>query len=126
MTSHKPTISTHTAFICDRGDCRKGFENYPLLLLHQRVHDNNLFQCYFCPWSGFHDGSFRNHLNHHFDIRPFQCSYCDKKFFEASGKMKHEDIYHEKINDRYKCQFCDFKSYSGDIVRKHIRKCHQK
>ena len=92
--------------------------------MHQRVHDNNLFQCYFCPWSGYHEAAFTKHCNHHFNIKPYKCSFCEIAFYDASGKSSHEIIFHEKISDRFKCQFCDYKTHHGNNLRKHILRNH--
>ena len=105
------TKLTYTAFRCDRGDCRKGFKYMADLLRHLRVHDNALLHCFFCPWTHFKESHFKDHLNHHYNIRPYTCTYCEKKFFDSASKLQHEHSHHEKISDRYKCRFCEFTSH---------------
>ena len=108
------------SFVCDRGDCRRGFENKGKMLKHLRIHDNLQEKCPFCPWNG---DSYKKslHLNHHFRIRPFSCSFCEKKFFTKPEVKMHEEILHERIKNRYKCAQCDFVTHARNRFSEHKR-----
>ena len=104
-------------FRCDRGTCRNGFSHLSFLERHIRIHDNNLLHCHFCPWSGNTD--LVTHINHHFHNRPYTCSYCADAFYNCKDKTQHEELFHEKISDRYKCDRCFFKTHSMVLISRH-------
>ena len=86
VTRKKDTI--HRGFICERGNCQKGFRFRTELERHLKLHDNNLLKCHFCSYAtNRHDFLF-DHLNHHFDIRPYPCNFCEKRFFTVDNKKK--------------------------------------
>ena len=64
-------------------------------------------------------------MNHHFNIRPFKCSFCADTFYHIHDRNRHEQIIHEKIEDRYNCDKCDFKTYSPYALNSHkaLKKC---
>ena len=116
---HKRRGSKHNEFSCRRGDCLSGFPRIGLLEKHLRLHDNDLIRCSFCPW-GTNDYKEKIiHLNHHFNLRPHKCDFCEKKFFLAATKRQHEEAFHEKILDRYKCTLCDFTTHASYILSRH-------
>ena len=112
-------------FYCDRGDCKKRFGFRLDLERHLRLHDNTLLQCFFCPWTGVKNNHIEQHMNHHFKFRPVKCSFCDEKFYSSNHRRSHEERYHEKISDRYKCNICDFKHHSRDGIYRHNLKSHK-
>ena len=112
-------------YYCDRGDCKRKFYSVSQLEEHLRLHDNNLMRCYFCPWRGGTRILLHNHINHHFKFRPVNCSFCDKTFYASNHKRDHEERYHEKISDRYKCNICPFIHYTKDGIWRHKLKSHK-
>jgi len=133
MNSNQRHVTSHTVttnrkgsvhFYCNRGNCRKGFEKIGELELHRRIHDNNLIECYFCPWAGAIFWSFVLHMNHHFHVRPFKCSYCPEAFYKTGTRKQHEETSHEKILDKYKCVACDHATYSLRMLNHHKHKMH--
>ena len=113
-----------TNLSCDRGDCKRQFRSNTELELHLRLHDNNLLRCFFCPWTGAKGDKLAQHVNHHFKFRPINCSSCNETFYTANHRKVHEERYHEKIIDRYQCNFCTFKHYTMDGIRFHKIKNH--
>ena len=116
---HTKKENKHGTFRCDRGDCKLAFGTLANLKNHLRLHDNDLFRCYFCPWASCNRTDKMDHLNHHLGIRPHKCSFCEKRFSKAKDKTRHEESYHEKVFDRYKCLYCDFKTYSHSVFEGH-------
>ena len=117
ISFHKQKVTG--PFVCERGTCGKGYQHIRDKERHIRIHDNHLLHCHFCPWAGNTD--LGNHLNHHFNIRPYNCSYCAKQFYTHKDKKYHEETYHERIADRYRCDLCLFKTHSSVILGYHKR-----
>ena len=125
-TSHKDKTRGRCGsveFACDRGDCGKRLMNRGLLRTHLQMHDNDLYKCHFCPWTGVKAERTRIsiHLNIHFQIRSVECSFCNAKFYDRQSLSRHEEVKHERIKDRYKCTFCDFTTHSSLVLN-----CHKK
>ena len=110
-------------FSCDRGNCGKRFNCQSELKEHLKIHDNIVHKCHFCPWTGVQSQTLVDHLNHHFEIRPFPCRFCEKKFFVSSERLSHERIIHEKIQHVHKCGSCDFKTIKLKEYRAHLESC---
>ena len=86
------------------------------------MHDNDLMHCHFCPWTG--NTQLDVHMNHHFNIKPYKCSYCTDVFYQHGNRRVHEEVNHEKIDDRYKCDRCIFKTHSYVLMKNHTNhKC---
>ena len=122
--SLETNIKTTVNFYCNRGNCRKGFDRSGKLELHHRMHDNHLIKCYFCPWGGVAHWDFFIHMNHHFHVRPFKCSYCPDAFYKSNARKCHEESSHEKIIDKYKCNACDHSTYNLVMLHYHKQKMH--
>ena len=112
-------------FHCDRGNCEKAFGRKIDLQRHLNLHDNNTEKCYFCPWhcASGSTQAVRVHLNHHYGYPEFECSYCEKLFYTNAHLKHHIELYHEKIEGKYKCPFCYFKTYAKNNLFAHIGRC---
>ena len=125
VNSHKRKSNNQRPNLyCNRGDCRKAFSHQMLLDIHLNLHDNNLIKCHCCPWKGAKYPDFVEHMNRHFQIRPFKCSFCDTSYYVSGTRNQHEKDIHEKILDRYKCEMCPFISHSFGVYNQHKRKHH--
>ena len=114
--------------VCDRGKCGKRFDTDAKLQIHLSMHDNILYRCHFCTWTGVlaeHSGVAR-HFNSHFGIRPHLCSLCDAKFYKASARAQHERCVHEKIQYVRRCGSCDFETLSLAAYNKHKGICDKR
>ena len=111
-------------FYCPRGDCGKPFPSISNLDDHVRMHDNNLTNCHYCQWKGQNNSKLFDHINHHFHIRPFKCSFCDASFYTTADRKHHETSIHEKIPNRYKCEECPFTTHSKTLCNQHKAKIH--
>lgn len=102
------------------------FERKYHLQQHLRIHDNNFDKCIFCPWQGmYNEGYGQIHLAMHFNMTGTHvCSFCGMKFFYASRKRTHEEVFHERIENRYNCKMCGFSTYSNSVLQKHV--CNKK
>ena len=80
--------------------------------------------CHYCPWKGTNHTELIRHMNHHFLIRPFKCSFCDGSFYSAANRNQHETEVHDKKLDRYQCEKCSFISHSVTLWNKHKKEHH--
>ena len=87
------------------------------------MHDNILCKCHFCPWTGVRFENRANHLNTHFNIRPYPCSFCDAKFYRTDNRADHERCIHDKIPKLYKCGSCEFETFKQHSYKTHIITC---
>ena len=130
-SSHKQAKVGHSGSIeyaCDRGNCGKSFENSYGLQNHLNMHDNCLYRCHFCAWTGVSSTLHLivTHYNSHFKIRPYQCSFCDAKFYKTTTRTQHERNIHENFKRLFKCGSCDFASVSATLYYKHIKTCEKR
>ena len=123
---HVTNISDTISFYCNRGDCQKSFSRKGHLDEHLRHHDNQLLTCYYCPWGGTKYAGFSVHMNHHFHVKPFPCHLCGISFFRKQARQQHDESFHEKILDRYKCEYCDYKTHRHSNLFTHKVKNHPK
>ena len=113
--------------MCDRGDCGKTFRTNTELTIHKNLHDNFLEKCYFCPYSRAlgKGGDMAIHITQHFNHPNFKCEICEKKFFRKMYLDKHFEVYHEKIEGKYKCPDCPYKTHSRECFTRHSRFYHK-
>ena len=128
MRSHNRKIDGgRLEFLCDRGNCGKTFQSPSDLKKHQNIHDNILETCYFCPW-GVPVGQTTNiatHLDKHLNHASFKCLVCGKSFFRKIYLQHHFEIHHEKIEGKYKCSFCPYRTHSKDCFNHHRLRFHK-
>ena len=110
--------------------CGKRFNGQSDLIIHEKLHDNNLKKCYFCPWRGVpdHKKPFEIHFDKHI-FGPkltgrYPCDFCAKKFDYPHARKRHVEHLHEKVNDRYKCEKCDFSTYAYFLLYAHRSEKH--
>ena len=128
MKSHKRKSSGGSVeFMCDRGNCGKTFERQTALQKHLNIHDNNIVKCYFCPWISAvgQNVEISTHLNQHFNRAIFICDVCGTKFFRNAMLKNHFERHHEKIQGKYKCKLCDYKTFCRDNLNQHTSNNHK-
>ena len=119
------TVTLNGNFHCNRGTCRVSYRSPGALEDHMKIHDNELISCSFCPYTTVNMENQQligPHINAHFKIRPFKCSFCDASFFRSTNVKNHEEARHDIIKDRYNCDKCDFVTYTRQILVNHKRK----
>ena len=124
----RKTVGGRIDFMCDRGNCGKTFSNDHHLKRHQNLHDNNLVHCYLCPWKTpvGQNSHISTHYDQHFNRANFKCSICDKTFYRRILLNYHFEIYHEKIEGKYACKHCPYRTHSKDCLFKHTSRFHKK
>ncbi|CAI2359124.1 unnamed protein product [Moneuplotes crassus] len=92
--------SMKTEYICGYGSCRKVFLRVWNLLDHLRMHEK---------------------------VKPFHCSYCDRKFTQKGNLKKHEKQHlTPNIQDRkkFKCDICSSSYTERYNYKAHMRNKH--
>ena len=94
------------------------FQNMHGLKNHLKIHDNDFIRCFYCQWAGTNYQQYSIHMNTHFRHKTFKCQFCPQAFYAAPHLSGHMEI-HERDTDKYSCDNCDFKTYSGRIMLNH-------
>ena len=96
---------------------------------HRSLHDNDCFECAFCPWKSAKGQSaeITTHLTQHWtETGSHKCLFCDVRFFRKRHLKRHEESFHEKIQNRYSCKDCHFMTYSSEKLYQHVKNKHRK
>ena len=123
----RKSVGGTSEFSCIHGNCGKTFRRIAELIKHHNLHENNLDKCYFCPW-GTPRGQTHNvetHLNQHLGEPNFKCSMCEKAFFRKFLLDYHFEVHHEKLEGKYSCQYCPFKTHSRNYLNEHTMIKHK-
>ena len=110
---------THT---CTRKNCGKKFANMYKLERHLKIHDNDVIRCFYCQWAGTQYQQYSIHMNTHFRNKTHKCQICPQAFYDHTGLFGHMELLHYRNTEKYKCDHCDFKSYSNKIMSNHKRR----
>ena len=51
MRFHSKLVSRHNLYPCTKPNCKAGFKDRYLRRMHENIHDNNLLNCVFCPYT---------------------------------------------------------------------------
>jgi hypothetical protein len=109
-----------------RANCGKRFKSDFTLQEHYQIHDNILTRCAFCQWGGVKSSEFSIHMNTHFGNKPYACSKCPKRFYATGTRTVHFQAFHDKDEEKYTCDLCDFKTYTNPNLFLHKQKKHPK
>lgn len=89
------------------------------------MHDNDLIDCYLCPWRGYpyQNADNESHFNSHAEQKNYCCNICGAKFTLKPNLRQHLELKHERKDDRYKCEKSDFKTHYSQLMWMHKDKC---
>ena len=59
-------------------------------------------------------------------VQNFRWNLIEKLFYTNAHLKHHIELYHEKIEGKYKCSFCSFKTYAKNNLFAHIGRCPYK
>jgi len=122
---HSP-YKTHSGeyFSCQRANCKASFQRIGLLMIHQRVHDNVVFRCVFCPYVGAQVKDLVTHHRMHFNTRDFVCAVCQKTFTTSAQLKQHVRLLHDTNEAETQCPLCDRRAVRRRIML-HLREKHK-
>ena len=124
---NRKSIGGSLEYQCRKTECGKRFLNIRQLKNHENIHDNNLRNCYFCPWAGAlgEDVHISTHFDRHF-LRPrFKCSDCEKTFYMKKDRNNHYENKHELVIGKYICKFCTYQTHSRILLVSHVKRKHK-
>ena len=125
LISHTLTVHEGKMLRCTYEGCTKQFYTVYSLKQHQRIHEGDFpFKCEICGKGFLRQDHHEDHMNRHYDIRAYECGFCGKKFVRDTELTRHLGTHQEERT--VKCTLCDKMFKTTDIMKKHIRKVHEK
>merc|ERR1711935_426539 len=121
---HSP-YKTHNGnyFSCPRPNCKAAFLYHSQVLLHEKIHDNDVLRCVFCPYVNAAQISLSLHQRIHFNSRDYVCDVCQKAFTTPSRLREHL-LQHETTEATTQCPLCDRVSVRRNI-KSHLNETHK-
>ncbi|XP_067119421.1 zinc finger protein 11-like [Centruroides vittatus] len=87
-------------FVCSY--CSKPFKTKNMLKVHKKIH---IQKCDICKKEFSCKLSLNLHRRIHFDMKPYICEVCNRRFISASALKRHQSS-HNKDNLPYVCEVC--------------------
>merc|ERR1711935_191694 len=110
-------------FSCQRVNCKASFSQISNLVDHQRVHDNVVFRCVFCPYGNSRGYALTCHQRMHFNTREFVCAVCQKTFTTLGQLEGHVQV-HDMDEEESQCPLCDRRAVRRKL-KVHLRDMHK-
>uniref|UniRef100_A0A914N8T7 C2H2-type domain-containing protein n=1 Tax=Meloidogyne incognita TaxID=6306 RepID=A0A914N8T7_MELIC len=115
-TTHKCPHCTFTTFMSQH------------MKSHLRAHDNFVGQMYICDLCGMafsQKANMHRHRGTHSGIKPFECRFCQKKFFRKDQMQEHS-MTHIKTGNDFDCPVsgCSFKFSQHNLLKQHLDQKH--
>lgn len=119
---HKARSENDFWYKCLKPNCRSSFRSQSLLDNHNRIHNNELNKCHYCPYRYVRTSGYNDHLNKHFGINDYKCDHCASTFSSKKGLTEHSSL-HEGIV--YCCLICKkYEIASKNAIKVHLRAKH--
>jgi len=120
---HKRRFEKEFWHKCSRLGCKSTFKFQFALDVHNRIHDNDLDVCRYCPYRYVEPAQYTRHLKMHFGIRDYECDQCDLKF----TTQKELNIHYQKHEGIiYNCLICNnYEAYRKNNILSHLRRVHR-
>lgn len=102
--------------------CKKMIRRYYMERHLQKIHfkDNELKICEICGLSQKSEARYLYHIrSEHTKIKPFECQYCQQKFYSEYGLRSHLNNMH--FNTESICEICSKLCRSKAYLRAHIQ-----
>ena len=120
---HKRRFEKEFWHKCSRPGCKSTFKFQFALDVHNRIHDNDLDVCRYCPYRYVEPAQYTRHLKMHFGIRDYECDQCDLKF----ATQKELNIHYQKHEGIiYNCLICrKYEANRKNNMLSHLRRVHE-
>ncbi|XP_065365665.1 zinc finger protein Xfin-like [Calliphora vicina] len=101
--------------------CNRGFKTKSSLTFHHKTHDKNKYQlrCPICPFSGFREGDFINHVLTHETESCFPCQVCAKILPTNAERATHWKTHLKE--KPHGCKYCYRRFSLKHILHRHIK-----
>lgn len=94
---------------------------------HRQIHREKptIFICDYCQKQFQFKRRMREHIRHHFNIKPFKCTYCHKGFSTISHERRHEmicsksGVSYKQRDLKFQCKFCPRKTETQKQLNDH-------
>ena len=115
LKSHRKRHTPQQCKVCDEVHPKNTMQNHAKKHLDQSTHN-----CNSCVFTTIYPAQLKTHQEryHSDELKPFQCTRCDKRFATAEKLENHEFKAH-KI--KFPCQFCDKTFTQKDGRNQHIK-----
>ena len=118
---------------CDYNDCVKQYSSKSSFRIHVAIHqvEQGSLQCPLCHQLYENSDTLMHHIKVHANSqkikanseKKFQCTVCDKKFFNAKDRDRHV-LTHTK-EKKFECKICSMKFARADHLKRHHVKIHE-
>lgn len=107
MKKHRERMKPNTLF-CEV--CGDGFRAEPYLAKHMFVYHPEVkhsivpthFPCIYCDHNSLTAVAYRQHMSSHKNIKPYLCSFCDKRFCDTNLLKKHLIKHKQGISRKFR------------------------
>jgi len=99
---------THLAdhFPCLKPNFKAAFSIRSNLMHHEKVHNNEVNKCVFCPYRNSYQPQLIKHRRMHFNTRNYKCEICQADFTTQNTLSLHQARMHE-MSETTKCPLCN-------------------
>ena len=101
------------------------------IALRHKVNDAfSTFECQICKMQFTTKGHYEGHMNAHNDIKPHQCSRCNKAYSYRSSMLRHSLICsgqresERKVQREFQCEICGQICHRKDTLKDHMAGKH--
>uniref|UniRef100_A0A182WKF6 C2H2-type domain-containing protein n=1 Tax=Anopheles minimus TaxID=112268 RepID=A0A182WKF6_9DIPT len=108
-----------TGYVCKNPYCLQMFDTAEELMLHKRANPHKVYECEICGSVLKHRISLEVHLERHYGITHFQCSYCSSSFHTKTEQQNHIAAVHIS-EDRFECDLCGAVFTSNKLLKQHL------
>ena len=119
---HSRLVQKEYWYKCSKSGCNSSFRFRYDLDRHNKIHDNDLDVCSYCPYRFIYSAHYIVHLKSHFRIRDYVCDQCDSKFTTEPMLNRHYQM-HEGLS--YNCLICNtYEAHCKSNIEGHLRHQH--
>ncbi|TVK90622.1 Zinc finger and BTB domain-containing protein 11 [Bagarius yarrelli] len=87
---------------------------------HQPKPETRSFQCSHCDKSFYEAKDLQQHMNKHLGLKPFQCQVCGKSYSWKKDWYSH--VKSHTVAEPYRCNVCGKEFFEKSLFRRHMKK----
>ena len=101
-------------YSCSRPGCTAAFRKHDKLIQHEKIHNNDVNRCVFCPYVNAEYKHLVDHQRMHFNTRDYTCEVCAAKFTSQGNLNNHTTKVHEVKTTH--CPLCNREGTRSSII----------